>query len=254
MKNIYLIIIAMALALFSCDQENIGTIYEPGAPYLAFSTEVVPENILSAETNYSVNVQLVRSDNSGTETANIELEMNDDIQGVFNLESNSVTFQDGEYVAYAKIVPVIEPSQINPVKMYKFKLTLTGDNVSELFNTTTYTAFFEIDYVEAGTGDFVSEFFEDAWSVDILKADLGDNLTVYKALGLYQGGYDIVIVVSGNNVNVAGQAAWYYDDEYGDVFVEGGGTINGKELNLSLTHYIPDVHAWDPATEILTLP
>lgn len=244
----------MALALFSCDQENIGTVYEPGAPYVAFSTEVVPENILSAETNYSVNVQLVRSDNSGTETANVVLEMNDDIQGVFDLESTSVTFQDGEYVAYAKVIPVVEPSQINPAKMYKFNLTLTGDNVSELFNTTTYTAFFEIEYVADGTGSFVSEFFEEAWSVDILKAELGDNLTVYKAIGLYEGGYDITIVVSGNNVNVADQAAWYYDDEYGEVYVSGSGIVSGKELTLSLTHYIPDVHAWDPATEILTLP
>lgn len=254
MKYIFSIILVLSIAFVSCDQDNMGTIYEPEITYVAFRTSVVPENILSAEHNFSVSVQIVRSDASTPTTAEVTLEMNDDIDGVFALESNTVTFADGEQIAYAKIVPVVEPALIDPTKMYSFKLTLTGDNVSQFFNTTTYTAFFEIEYAAAGSGTFVSEFFEDQWSVEILKAELGDGVFLYKAKGLYEGGYDIVIVVNGNNVTVSDQAAWYYDDEYGDVFVSGTGTLNEKVLTLSLTHYIPDVYAWDAATEILTLP
>ena len=138
--------------------------------------------------------------------------------------------------------------------MYKFTLNLTDENVSELYNTTTYTALFNIEYSPAGTGEFNSEFFGDVWPVELLKADLGNDLIVYKAIDLYDYGYDIVIVVSGGNVSLADQAAWYYDDEYGEVFISGSGTISGNVITLSLTHYIPDVYAWDPATEILTLP
>ncbi len=254
MKNILTILIIITIALTSCDQENIGTIYEPGNSYVAFSSPVVAENFLSAENNFSVSVQIVRSNLEEPTTANVSLEMNSDIEGVFALESNTVTFNVGEGKAYAKIVPAIAPASIDPTKTYKFNLTLTGDNVSELFNTTAYSATIKLDYLEIGAGNFVSPFFEDEWPVNLLKADLGNNIILYKALSLYEDGYDIIIVVNGENVKVAGQPAWYYDDEYGAVYVKGEGTINGKVITLSLTHFIPDVYDWYPSIEVLTLP
>ena len=250
MKKIVLIVF-IAISLFACDQENIGTLYEPEAPYVAFSSSIVPENILSADNNYSVIVQIVRSDLSTATTANVLLEMNDNIEGVFDLESNSVTFENGKGEAYIKIVPVVEAASIDPTKAYVFNLTLTGDNVSSLYNKTTYKASFQ--YTSIGAGTFNSMFFENEWSVDIEKLEVG-NLVLYKTKSLYEDGYDITIIVDGENVTVEGQPAWYYDDEYGEAYVSGSGTISGKVLTLSLTHYIPDVYAWDPATEILTLP
>jgi hypothetical protein len=254
MKNILIILFILTLALASCDQDNIGTIYEPGNSYVAFSSPVVAENLLSADNNFSVSVQIVRSNLEESTTAEVSLEMNSDIEGIFGLESNSVTFDAGEGKAYAKIVPLVTPESIDPTKTYKFKLSLTGNNVSELFNTTTYSATFKLDYVEIGAGNFVSPFFEDEWPVDLLKADLGNNIILYKALGLYEDGYNIIIVVNGENVTVAEQPAWYYDDEYGEVYVKGEGTISGKVITMNLIHFIPDVYDWEPSTEVLTLP
>jgi hypothetical protein len=251
MKKIVLVLMLFAVALFSCDQENTGTLYEPEAPYVAFSSPVVSGNVLSAENDYSVSVQLVRSHLSGSATATVSLEMNENIEGVFDLESNTVTFEDGKGTAYLKIVPQVDPGQIDPTKNYVFDLTLTGDNASELYNKTSYRASFS--YTPIGTGTFTSVFFEDEWSVDIEKLEVG-SLTLYKAKGLYETGYDITIVVEGENVTVNDQAAWYYDDGYGDVYITGTGTLSGKTITMSLTHFIPDVHAWDPETEILILP
>ncbi|MGC9352220.1 MAG: hypothetical protein ACP5D9_00185 [Mariniphaga sp.] len=95
-------------------------------------------------------------------------------------------------------------------------------------------------------------FFEDEWPVEIEKLEVG-SLMLYKAKGLYETGYDITIVVEGENVTVNDQAAWYYDAEYGDVWISGNGAVSGKTITLSLTHFISDVHAWDPETEVLTL-
>jgi hypothetical protein len=251
MKHTYLILILFSMTIFSCDQENLGTLYEPEAPYVAFSSPVVSGNVLSAENDYSVNVQLVRSDLSAATTANVELEMNENIEGVFDLESNTVTFEDGKGTAYLKIVPLVEPGQIDPTKNYVFNLTLTGDNASALYNQTSYRASFR--YTPIGTGTFNSVFFGDEWPVDLEKLEVG-NLTLYKAKGLYETGYDITIIVEGENVTVNDQAAWYYDDEYGEVFITGTGTMSGKTITMSLTHFIPDVFAWDPETEVLTLP
>lgn len=254
MKNIISTIFVLAVVLVSCDQDNIGTVYEPEKSYVAFSSPVVAENPLSAENNFSVSVQIVRSDLNEATTATVELAMNDDIEGVFALQSATVTFNAGEGKAYAKIVPLVAPAEIDPTKSFKFELSLTGDNVSELYNTTTYTANVKLDYANLGEGNFVSQFSEDEWSVEILKADLGNNVSLYKAKNLYGDGYDIVIIVNGTTVTVNEQPAWYYDDEYGEVYVTGEGTISGKEMTLTLTHFIPDVYAWDATTEVLTLP
>jgi len=250
MKHTYLILILFAMALFSCDQENMGTLYEPEIPYVAFGSPVVSGNVLSAENNFSVNVQLVRSHLSGTATAIVSLQMNENIEGVFDLENSTVTFEDGKGTAYVKIVPQVEPGQIDPTKNYVFNLTLEGDNASALYNKTSYRASFR--YIPIGTGTFTSVFFEDEWPVDIEKLEAG-SLTLYKAKGLYETGYDITILVEGENVTVEEQAAWYHDD-YGDVWITGSGTASGKVLTMSLEHFVPGLGGWDPETEILTLP
>jgi hypothetical protein len=251
MKNTFLILFALAVLITSCDQENIGTVYDPGAPYVAFSSPVVSNNILTSENNFSVNVQIVRSDLNTSTTAEVSLEMNDNIDGVFALENSTITFDEGKAEAYVNIIPVVGPSEIDPTKSYVFKLTITSDNASELYNTTTYKASFK--YTPIGTGNFVSSFDESEWPVDIEKLEVGD-ITLYKAKGLYESGYDVTIIVEGNNVTINEQPAWFYDNDYGDVFIAGSGTANGKVLTMSIEHYIPDVGGWDPATEILTLP
>lgn len=256
MKKIFIILCASIFTISSCDQENLSTIYEPESPYVAFSSPVVSENVLSAENDFSVNVQIVRSELSVPVTAAISLEMNESIEGVFALESNTVTFEEGKGTAYAKIIPVIDPSLIDPTKTYTFQMTLNGDNVSELYNTATYKASFQ--FTPVGTGVFASIFFSEStepeeWPVEVEKLEVGD-LTLYKLKGLYESGYDITIITEGGNVTVNDQPAWYYDAEYGDVYITGNGSINGKTITMNLTHFIPDVYAWDPETEVLTLP
>ncbi|HPF52322.1 MAG TPA: hypothetical protein PK335_12140 [Draconibacterium sp.] len=251
MKKIYLLITVVALALSSCDQENIGTIYEPDSPYVSFASSVVPDNVLSANNNFSVSCVLVRSDLSGSATASIELEMNADIDGVFALESNSVTFGDGEGTAYVKIVPLVSADQLDPTKTYVFKLTITSDNASELYNTATYKAGFKFDYV--GTANFTSELFEEGWTVEVYKLVVGSK-TLYKAKELYDVGIDVTITVEGNVVTVEDQLAWYSGYYESDVRIVGTGTMDGKVISLTLEHYIPDLGSFGEYSEILTLP
>jgi hypothetical protein len=215
MKNIYLILLLLALAFVSCDQENLGTIFEPEMSYVAFSSSIVPENIISAENDYSVSVPIVRSDLTTATTASVQLEMNEDIEGVFQLESSSVTFDEGKGIAYANIVPVVNPSLIDVTKTYEFNLTLVGDNVSEFYNQTTYKAFFSLTFEPFGTGTINSEFFEDEWTVKIEKAKEGD---VYKILDCYAEGYNITFSVdSNNNIRYSTQETGYEDPDYGMV-------------------------------------
>ena len=215
MKHTYLILILFAVSLFSCDQENMGTLYEPDAPYVAFSAPVVSGNVLSAEKDYSVNVQLVRSDLTAATTASVELEMNEDIEGVFDLESSSVTFDEGKGIAYANIVPVINPSFIDVTKTYEFSLTLVGDNASDFYNKTTYRASFSLTFKPYGTGIFSSEFLENEWNVEVEKAEEAE---VYRILNCYAEGYNITFSVDNeNNIRYSTQQTGYEDEDYGMV-------------------------------------
>lgn len=251
MKRILLISIVLTLILASCDQKNTGTIYQPEKPYVAFVSSIVPENILSADNNFSVKVPIVRSDLTTPTTAEVVLEMNDNIDGVFALESSSVTFADGEGTAYVNIVPVVDASQIDPTKTYVFNLTLIGDNVSQFFGETTYKASFK--YIPIGTGNFASEFYGEEWPVELEKLEVGST-TLYKAKNLYEDGYNITIVVNGENITIQPQAAWFYDSENGDTFIRGSGTISGKVLTMTIEHYVPGLGSYGDYTEVLTLP
>jgi len=215
MKNKFLILFSFAIILFSCDQENMGTLYEPGAPYVAFSSPVVSGNVLSAENDFSVRVQLVRSDLSGSATATVSLEMNENIESVFDLESSSVTFDEGKGIAYANIVPVINPSLIDVTKTYEFSLKLVGDNVSELYNETTYRASFSLTFNPFGTGVFSSEFLENDWNVEVEKAEEAD---VFRILNCYaEGYYNTFSVDNQNNIRYSTQETGYEDEDYGMV-------------------------------------
>ncbi|WP_167615363.1 hypothetical protein [Maribellus sediminis] len=251
MNKIYLLLMLFALALASCDQDNIGTIYEPDGPYVSFATSVVPDNVLSADNNFSVNCVLVRSDLKGSATANIELEMNADIDGVFALENNSVTFEDGKGTAYVKIVPLVSPDQLDPTKAYVFNLTITSDNASELFNTATYKAGFKFDYV--GTANFNSEFFEDIWDVEVYKLVVGSK-TLYKLKELYDVGIDVTVIVENNIITIEEQVGWYSNTYESDVHVLGSGTMSGKVLTMTIEHLIPDLGSYGEYNEVLTLP
>lgn len=252
MKKIQLALLVFVLALTACDQDNIGELYEIDA-YVAFSSSIVVNNLLTAANNYSVDVQVVRTAATGSETVGISLEPNDNIDGIFQLESNTVTFNDGETVAYAKIVPMVPPTGIPPGVTFNFNMSLSDATVSEFSGTTTYKATLKLDFTSIGNATFDSPFWGEVLQPEIYEASLG-SVKVYKAVGLYESGYDIIFLVDGTTVTVNDQPAWYYDDEYGDVYVSGSGTIDGDVLNVTLTHFIPDVYAWDSSVEVLTLP
>ena len=208
----------LLVVLVSCDQENIGTLYEPQMPYVAFSSSIVPENILSAENNYSVSVPIARSNLNEQTIAEISLEMNDNIDGVFGLESTSVSFAEGEGIAYAKIIPLKDLSQIDVSKVYEFNLTLVGENVSEFYNHTTYRASFLLTFETFGTGTFSSEFFGDQWTVQVEKALEAE---VYRIVDCYIEGYNISFSVDNeNNVFYSPQQTGYVDPDYGMVSLE----------------------------------
>lgn len=100
------------------------------------------------------------------------------------------------------------------------------------------------------TTRFESEFFNDEWSQEI---GVVTKYGYYKAIALYEDGYDIDIFVNdGGSITVPAQPAWE-NATYGVVSVEGSGTMVDKVMTLKLRHFVSaGSFAPNPATEVIT--
>ncbi|MBR8535335.1 hypothetical protein KDU71_07170 [Carboxylicivirga sediminis] len=260
MKNILLILMIAVVALTACDQDNVMTKLDTGGvDYVAVAhTAIDAPYMLNADNNYSISFPIHRTykNVSGT-VANLEMASNDDT-GLFVLESTTLSFADGEAVAYA-VVSATNPSAIDPAKIYTFELSVTGDNASPLYHTAEFNGQLELKFTSMGTASFESTFFGEAWTVEIFKAE---GLSIYKAEALYEDGYDILIIEDegAGTVSVPEQKAWFQTDVELPARIAGSGTVstNGdgkKVFAMEIEHYLPEYdHTWGVYDEVLTMP
>jgi hypothetical protein len=105
----------------------------------------------------------------------------------------------------------------------------------------------EVPRVEA---EFSSSFFEDTWTVEVIAVPG----IFYKAIGLYEEGYDVSINVAPNGAaTVAKQPVMANLSGYGVASVQGTGKLDGKKLELNLTLTV-SAGSFGTATETITLP
>ncbi len=260
MKNILFILILVAVAFSACDQDNVKTkIDTGGVDYVAVSVTAVDEPFkLNADNSYSITFPIHRTlkDVSGT-VATLELKSSDDT-GLFQLESSSLTFEAGSAVAYAKVVAT-DAGSIDPATVYSFELSVTGENASPLYNTAEFSGQLELTFVSMGTGNMNSAFYEDAWPVEIFKAE---GLSIYKAVAMYEDGFDILIIenTGASTVAIPEQKGWFHAGVELPVRIAGSGAIStngdGKTVfTMQIEHYLPEYdHSWGVYDEVLTLP
>lgn len=81
-----------------------------------------------------------------------------------------------------------------------------------------------------------------------------DYISWYKAMNLYEKGYNIVFKVNeANEVTVESQPAWKHAS-YGEVFVSGKGALEDGVITVKLSHDVPNVGGFGEFKEILYLP
>ena len=108
------------------------------------------------------------------------------------------------------------------------------DNEGDIYNGTTMEG-----------EDFAT------WEVEVQKAD---QISWYKAMNLYEKGYNIVFKVNeANEVTVESQPAWKHAS-YGEVFVSGKGALEDGVITVKLSHDVPNVGGFGEFKEILYLP
>ena len=171
----------IAAGLTSCDQDNIGAIYEPTMENISF---IQPEqSTITKQSSIEVPVAIGRANTNGNYTATITI--SDASEGV-SLKSNQITFVDGEGLANAIVVV----NNMEPGVTYSCNLSLsaadqatqdktivTGLTTDEEGNSTKLTenqisitsvsVFCDYNWLDAGTCHFVDYNWEDGWEADV---------------------------------------------------------------------------------------
>jgi len=95
----------VAVGLTSCDQDNVGAIYEPslGQDHITFITE--KQSVTTEETSIEVPVAIGRSITKGDYTTTVTLtDASDGLKLKNGQSSEEVTFKNGEGLAYVTVV------------------------------------------------------------------------------------------------------------------------------------------------------
>ncbi|MCU4157652.1 hypothetical protein J1N10_16870 [Carboxylicivirga sp. A043] len=260
MKNLIYALLFCFVALSSCDQDNIQTKFDAGGvDYVAVGVTAVDAPYkLNADNSYSISFPIHRTlkNVSGTE-ANLVLNSSNG-SGLFELESQNLTFEQGSALAYAKIIAT-DPGAIDPATVYSFELVVSGDNASPLYNTAVFSGQLELNFEMLGTGSFASTWDEETRDVNLYKAI---GLDIYMAEALYEAGFDVLIIANEGaaTVSIPEQKGWFHTGVELPVRIAGTGTISNnnegkKVFTMQIEHYLPEYdHTWGAWDEVITFP
>lgn len=250
----------------SCDKDNIGTIYETTAQNISFLESKA--SVVTKANSASVTITLTRSKTTSEYAAHYTLTTSDG--GIFtDKNSGTATFAAGEW----STTITIDAANMQGGTLYTCQLQLSSEDAAsadielgtETITTIDVSVMCDYNWVAFGTGFFSSpEIMEAEYDVVIEKAE-GTNR--YKALSLYEPGYDVQFIIeSDNSVIVEPQPGWYYSG-YGDVYVNGalsddGSNVAGyydpatKTISLTMEHILPaaDDYSFGIFTDTLVMP
>lgn len=240
--------------LFSgCEKDAEGNLFDAkGKDKYAVGSAVRTVEMVPADNN-SFNVEIVRVDASSDANVNVTLELDKTVPaGTFQLKSSTVSFKAGEYSANATIT-YADINLLSPIVKYKMTLALSDDVLSpSKKGKMAITASRKLTYAPAGNSVIVSEAFGDTWEVETLKANEGD---VYILKNLYDTGFDIQLVIMAGKATISGQAARRHNT-YGNVYVRTSAPADvvGKQIDMVVEHYVPNLGSFGKFSESLTLP
>lgn len=257
LKNYFLGVCVAAMGLLtSCEQDNLGPVYEGSTMGVTFSINA--QSVSFPATGYEgFDVEVLRAVSTEDATVALSASMSDGSAVPSEIQvPSSVNFKAGEFTATVHV----KVGDITPGKNYRLVLKL-GEEEAPVDATLqkSITIYRDYTYSSIGTGTYASYFFGPdlntpvEFPVEVMQAD--QNPSLYKVVGPYEEGYDIVFQVGtdGKNVSVARQAALSDINGYGTAYVAGTGTLVDGVITTML-EFTVSAGSFGTAKEILTLP
>lgn len=257
LKNYFLgLSVAVMGLLTSCNQDNEGPVYEGATMGVTFA--INSQSVSFPATGYEgFDVEVIRavSDEAATIPLNASMSDGSVVPSEIQVPAN-VNFEAGEFTATVHITV----GDITPGENYRLVLSLGEETAPvDAVLQKTITIYRDYTYSSIGTGTFDSYFFgydantPQSFPVEVMQAD--QNSSLYKAIAVYEEGYDIVFQVGadGRTVSVARQAALSDLNGYGTVYVAGTGTLEDGVITTVL-EFTVSAGSFGTAKEILHLP
>ena len=258
LKNYFLgLSVAVMGLLTSCDQDNEGPVY--GGTTMGVTFAINAQSVSFPATGYEgFDVEVIRavSDEAATVPLNASMADGSAVPSEIQVPAN-VNFEAGEFTATVHVTV----GDITPGENYRLVLSLGEETAPvDAILQKTITIYRDYTYSSIGTGTYTSTFFtlEDgspqSFPVEVMQAD--QNPSLYKAIAVYEEGYDIVFQVGadGRTVLVARQAACSDINGYGTAYVAGNGTLENGVITVTLEFSVSAGSFTPPAIETLQLP
>ncbi|TCN70251.1 hypothetical protein [Acetobacteroides hydrogenigenes] len=257
--NILSFLSVLSIVLFgftSCNTDAEGVIYGGNRNTASFASTQM-NNEVTAQDNGIVKVPVYRGEKTGELTVDLTLSNN---ANILTLTTPTVTFRNGETVAYAEIsfgninnlgatdkyqatVSISDPAKVSVSGVKEIKIS-----VQRKLTWETY-----------GIGKYESELFEDSWDQPIEKAKEGN---IYRLPDCFYAGYPLIFVLSDDNQTLlswAAQPMGYKHATYGMVYFQAKSMVrNGNTLEFDMLGRViyngKLATLWSGFTERLTMP
>ena len=203
-------IVGLFFMVTSCEQEGV-TYGLTDKIEASFPSTVVNLQMITEDGNKIV-VEMWRGNTRGA--ASVPVTITDKTGGVFTPEKQQFDFADGESRAYLSI----SYPDINEFGGEKYELELAITNENQVSpsgkKSMKISAQRKLTFASIGTGSFTSEFFEESWPQEVLKAAEADY---YRLPNCYYSGFPIEFSVENGKISFAKQPMGYNHSTYGMV-------------------------------------
>ena len=228
-KNIlssFLGLSALALALSSCNQDNIGPMFESDLNKSAVVEAATINGEVDAAENI-VYVEVTRLSGEGSASVPIVVESIDD--GL--IIEDAVNFEDGETTAYLKVIAP-DVSALDESKKYKaiFHIADGYRLPSDSYNTTVVVGIKPEPFCDA---EYSPWLFGSSWKVEIRKSRTSNRFVVYDAI--WEGyNFEMTFNDDFSELSADPQDTGYVHSSYGMVFWEPTGNFEYSAANKAL--------------------
>ncbi|MDD2491590.1 MAG: hypothetical protein PHV12_05295 [Bacteroidales bacterium] len=228
MKKILLIAIGILFLASSCEPER--TLYKLGDGAEASFPSTIVKFLMVASDNNQFQVEMWRGNTKSAASIPVTIT---GTAGKFTPSKQSFDFAAGENKAI--ITFTYDDLASFGGEAYNIKLTMANEaDASKGGNKAiTVTAQRKLTFQSLGTGSFTSEFFEESWPQEVMKAA---EANYYRMPNLYYNNYPIEFTLENNVIGFAKQPMGYVHSTYGMVYWDPKYVeyceVNGNELTF----------------------
>lgn len=241
-------IIGLLFVTSACEQKK--ELYQLSDKVEAsFPSTIANYQMVAADGNKIV-IEMWRGNTNGAASVPVTIT---GTEGMFTPEKNQFDFADGEAKAYLALTY----PDLNAFGGEKYDIEITIDDENQVSptgnETITISVQRKLTFKSIGTGTFTSEWFEESWPQEVLKAEEGDY---YRLPDCYYKGFPIEFSLSDGKINFGLQPTGWktsygivnWDPRYVDEC-----EVNGKTLVFVVRWSVP-AGSFGTSVEVLEMP